>query len=162
MDTQILSNKFPKRFLQIILIGVTHIIALILLERILPGFMYTRISALVIMTVGMALAQSGFWWLFVNFFSRLPYWLYPVVTTFLNGFFIFLLGRFLPGIVIQNISTSIFILAGLTAVNTITGSLFSLGEDSWFDRNVIRGLVKRTGKKCVPKFPVFCFWKLMD
>jgi len=160
MDTQILSNKFPKRFLQIILIGVTHIIALILLERILPGFMYTRISALVIMTVGMALAQSGFWWLFVNFFSRLPYWLYPVVTTFLNGFFIFLLGRFLPGIVIQNISTSIFILAGLTAVNTITGSLFSLGEDSWFDRNVIRGLVKRTGKKMRTEIPGFLFLEI--
>ncbi len=160
MDIRTLNKQFPKRLLQIVLIGVTHTIALILLELILPGFVYTRVSALVIMTMGMALSQSGFWWLFVNFFSRLPFWLYPVVTTFLNGFFIFLLGRFLPGIVIQDISTAIFILAGLTTVNTITSSLFSLGEDSWFDRNVIRGLVKRTANQLRTEIPGFLFLEI--
>lgn len=142
-----MKKTFARQLFQVMSIGLTHIIALILLQLILTGFAYTRLSALVIMTIGAALAQSGFWWLFVNFFSRLSFWLYPLITTFVNVFFIFLLGRFLPGIIIQDMPTAIWILVTLTAVNTLISSLFSLENDRWFDRNVINGMVKRTGEQ---------------
>lgn len=160
MESRSLNKLFPKRLLQIGLIGASHTIALILLERILPGFVYTQVSALVVMTIGLTLTQSCFWWLFVNFFSRLPFWLYPVLTTLLNGLFIFLLGRFLPGIEIQNISTAILILAEMTAVNTLVSSYFSLGDDRWFDRYVIRGLGKRTGQQTRAEVPGFLFLEI--
>jgi hypothetical protein len=153
----VLNRVVVKRLLQIIFMGVAHIMVLIMMPRLLPGFNYTSLLALVTMIIGLALAQSGFWWLFVNFFSRLPILLYPLMTTFLNPFFIFLLGRFLPGIVIQDIPTALWILVELTVVNTLVSSLIFLDEDQWFDRHVIGGMVKRAGEQVGTVVPGFLF-----
>lgn len=155
-----MNKQVPKRLLKTTLVGVGHMLALFSLERILPGFTITRLWTLLIMPVGLGFVQSGFWWMFVNFFSRLPFWLYPVITTVVNGFFIFLLGHFLPGIVIEGLSTAIWILVTMTIVNTLVSSLFPLQEGDWFDRSVIRGMIERIGKQKHTDVPGFLFLEI--
>jgi hypothetical protein len=132
-----------QRLLHLAIIAVAHVLMFTALERLLPGFSYTRLGALVGFIVGVSLSQAVFWWLFVNYLSRLPVWLYPFLTILLNGQIIFLVGAFLPGIFIQDVPTALWILAALTTVNTLVSGLLALDEEAWFDRYVTRSLVRR-------------------
>ena len=130
------------------------------MQLALPGFSFSQPSALVLMLIFFGLSQSLFWMIFVLLLSRFPFWLYPLLTTFVNILFISLIGRILPNIIIKDVPTAIWLIVGITANNTLIGALFSLDRDSWFDRNVTQRMVKNTGSQIKTPIPGFLFLEI--
>ena len=148
------------RIIQIIAIMVVHVITLFVLQHFLSGFVATSLRSLVAVTIALAIAQSIFWWVFVNFFAWLPVWLYPILTFVLNGLFVMIIGNLVPGITIENIRTGIWITVWLTVVDAVLSGLLSLDEDAQFDRNVTRPMVARRGKPDRTDVPGFLFLEI--
>jgi putative membrane protein len=134
------------RIIQIVLVLIIQAITLMILPLIVSGFSYTTYRSLFVFAILISIAQSVFWWVFINLFSWLPVWLYPILTFVLNGGLIALVGNQIPGITIDGWVPGLWIALALTAVNAILGGLLSLDEDAQFDVNVTRAMVARRGK----------------
>ena len=148
------------RIIQIISVFIVHAITLFLLQRSLSGFQVDSLRSLVAITIALAIAQSAFWWVFINFFAWLPSWLYPILTFILNGFLVMVIGNLVRGITIDSVATGIWIAIWLAVVDAILGELLSLDEDARFDRNVTRRMVSRRGKPVVTDVPGFLFLEI--
>jgi uncharacterized membrane protein YvlD (DUF360 family) len=118
------------------------------------------LRSLVAITIALAIAQSAFWWVFINFFAWLPSWLYPILTFILNGFLVMVIGNLVRGVAIDSVATGIWIAIWLAIVDAILGELLSLDEDARFDRNVTRRMVSRRGKPAVTDVPGFLFLEI--
>jgi hypothetical protein len=125
----------------------------------MSGFQANSLGSLVVATIALGIAQSAFWWVFINIFARLPSWLYPVLTFALNGVLVRVIGNLVPGITIDA-GTGIWIAIWLTVVDAIIGELLSLDEDARFDRNVTRRMVSRRGKPVQTEVPGFLFLEI--
>lgn len=153
--------KFNRaRVFQIIALIIAHVITLMILANFLEGFSFTTYRSLVTMTILVAVAQSVFWWVFIQFFSWLPVWLYPIVTFILNGAIIMVVGNIIPGITISSVGTGLWISIWLTVVNAILGGILSLDQDAQFDRNVTSRMVKKRGKPTQTDVPGFLFLEI--
>jgi uncharacterized membrane protein YvlD (DUF360 family) len=148
------------RIIQVLLVFIVHAITLYVVQRNLDGFQVDSLRALVGLTIALAVTQSVFWWVFINFFSWLPSWLYPILTFVLNGLMVLLIGNFIPGITIDKVGTGILIALWLAVVDAILGELLSLDEDARFDRNVTRQMVSRLGKPNKTNVPGFLFLEI--
>jgi putative membrane protein len=148
------------RIIQIISVFIVHAITLFLLQRSLSGFQVDSLRSLVAITIALAIAQSAFWWVFINFFAWLPSWLYPILTFILNGFLVMVIGNLVRGVAIDSVATGIWIAIWLAIVDAILGELLSLDEDARFDRNVTRRMVSRRGKPAVTDVPGFLFLEI--
>ncbi len=134
------------RIIQILSVFIVHAITLFLVQRSLSGFQVDSLRSLLVLTIALAFTQAAFWWVFINFFSWLPSWLYPILTFVLNGALVLLVGNFIPGITIDKVSTGIVIALWLAVVDAVLGELLSLDNDARFDRSVTRQMVSRLGK----------------
>jgi uncharacterized membrane protein YvlD (DUF360 family) len=148
------------RIIQVILVFIVHAVTLFLVQRSLAGFHVESLRALAVLTIALAVTQSVFWWVFINFFSWLPSWLYPILTFALNGLLVLLIGNRIPGITIDSVGTGIWIAVWLAVVDAILGELLSLDEDARFDRNVTRQMVARLGKPTKTNVPGFLFLEI--
>ena len=148
------------RIIQIISVFIVHAITLFLLQRSLSGFQVDSLRSLVAITIALAIAQSAFWWVFINFFAWLPSWLYPILTFILNGFLVMVIGNLVRGVAIDSVATGIWIAIWLAIVDAILGELLSLDEDARFDRNVTRRMVSRRAKPAVTDVPGFLFLEI--
>jgi uncharacterized membrane protein YvlD (DUF360 family) len=149
-----------RRIVQIIAVFIVHALTLFIVQRNLDGFQVDSLRALAALTIALAVSQSAFWWVFINFFSWLPSWLYPILTFALNGLLVLLIGNLIPGITINNVGTGILIALWLAVVDAILGELLSLDEDARFDRSVTRQMVSRLGKPTKTDVPGFLFLEI--
>jgi hypothetical protein len=148
------------RLVQVISIFVVHVITLFILSRLLSGFQADSLRSLMVVTIAIAVAQSAFWFVFINFFSWLPVWLYPILTFFLNGLLVLVVGNLVRGITIDTIGTGIWITLWLTAVDAVLSGLLSLDEDAQFDRSVTKRMVARHGKPTHTDVPGFLYLEI--
>jgi uncharacterized membrane protein YvlD (DUF360 family) len=153
-------NITRARLVQVISVFVVHAITLWVLQALMGGFQVSSLRALLVITLVLGVAQSAFWWIFVNFFAWLPVWLYPILTFFLNGLFVVLVGNLIQGVTIATVGTGIWITIWLTVVDAILSGLLSLDEDAQFDRNVTRRMVSRHGKPAHSDVPGFLFLEI--
>ncbi len=149
-----------KRLIQVIATFIIHALTLVVLQRLWTGFNISSLRALVVVTLVLGFAQSAAWYVFINFFSWMPGWLFPIFTFFVNGLLIMELGSLVRGVNIDSIGTAIWITIWLTVVDAIMSNLLSLDEDSRFDRNVIRNLIKKRGKPIQTDVPGFLFLEI--
>ena len=148
------------RIIQIVTVFLVHLFTLFILQKSMSGFQADSFRSLVAATIVLALAQSAFWWVFINFFSWLPSWLYPVLTFVLNGLLVMSIGNLVRGITIDTVATGILIAMWLAVVDAVFGELLSLDEDSRFDRNVTGRMVSRHGKPVQSNEPGFLFLEI--
>ena len=87
-----------KRLVQVIVIFITHAITLFVLQRFWTGFNVNSLRALAVVTIVLGFAQSASWYVFINFFSWMPGWLFPIFTFFVNGLLIMRLGNLVSGV----------------------------------------------------------------
>jgi putative membrane protein len=149
-----------KRLIQTVIIFVTTTIALCFVAFWMPGLTITSIPAALLLTLVLVLVESAYWWLFISFFSRMPVWLYPIVTFVLTGIAVYVAGNFVPGITIDDIWTGIWIALWMTVISAVLAGLFSLDADASFDRNVTRKLVARSGKPIETDVAGFLFLEI--
>jgi putative membrane protein len=153
-------GTFRKRTVQLISMLIVQTIVMYLVGKLLTGFSINGWKALLAMTIGFALAQGLFWWVFIRFFSWLPVWLYPIMTFVVNGALIYWVGNKIPGVTVESIGTAIWISIWATVFNAILGAIFSLDEDEQFDRTVTFPMVKRRANPEKTDVPGFVFLEI--
>jgi uncharacterized membrane protein YvlD (DUF360 family) len=153
-------NLTRKRLVQIIATFIIHALTLVVLAKLWTGFNISSLRALLVVTLVLGVAQSAAWYVFINFFSWMPGWLFPIFTFFVNGLLIMVLGNLVRGVDIDTIGTAIWITVWLTVVDAIMSNLLSLDEDSRFDRTVIKNMIKKRGKPIQTDVPGFLFLEI--
>ena len=148
------------RITQIIVLIDVQSLTLLLLTAVLPGLKIDSFGSALILALVFILAQSLYWWLFVSFFSWLPVWLYPLLTFILSGVVIVIAGNFVEVVIVEGLSTGIWISLTMTAVNAVLGGLLSLDMDEQFDRNVTRKMVAKRGVLVESDVPGFVFLEI--
>jgi uncharacterized membrane protein YvlD (DUF360 family) len=149
-----------KRLVQIVAIFIIHALTLLVLQSLWTGFNISSLRGLLVVTLVLAAAQSVAWYVFINFFSWMPGWLFPIFTFFVNGLLIMVLGNLVRGVDIDTVGTAIWITIWLTVVDAITSNLLSLDEDSRFDNTVIKRMVSKRGNPTKTDVPGFLFLEI--
>jgi uncharacterized membrane protein YvlD (DUF360 family) len=149
-----------KRLVQVVATFIIHALTLFVLQRLWTGFNISSLRGLLVVTLVLGFAQSAAWYVFINFFSWMPGWLFPIFTFFVNGLLIMILGSLVRGVSIDSIGTAIWITVWLTVVDAITSNLLSLDEDSRFDNTVIKRMIRKRGKPIETKMPGFLFLEI--
>jgi uncharacterized membrane protein YvlD (DUF360 family) len=148
------------RWVQLIIVFIVHAITLLVLAQILSGFQIDSLRSLVVLTLSLGIIQSVLRWLFIRYMPQLPWWLYPVLAFFLNGFFVLVIGNLVRGVSVDSVATGIRIIFWLALIDAILGALLSLDEDAQFDRSVTRQMVARLGKPEKTDVPGFLFLEI--
>jgi putative membrane protein len=153
-------NLTRSRIIQVVSVFIVQAITLLILPFVVSGFTYDSFRSVLVLTLVLSIVQSLFWWVFINLFSWMPVWLFPILTFLLNGALYYRIGDLVPGIEIANRSTGLWMAIWLTVVNAILAGFLSLDEDSRFDRNVIGKMVKRRGAITETDVPGFLFLEI--
>ena len=148
------------RIYQIVAVLVVHAITLIVLAYFMEGLQITSFAAAVGAAIAYTIAQAAFWYIFIEFLTWLPPLLYPILTFVLSGFIVFVVAGFIPGITIDSWVTGLWISIWMTVVNAIVGGLFSLDEDSIFDRVVIHRMVRKMGNAIHTDVPGYVYLEI--
>ncbi len=133
------------RIVQFVSLVVIQALALMLVLWVLSlDSNLTFVTAIVVVLVVTA-AQAVFWYVFINFLSWLPTIVYPILTFVLSGAIVALLINVVFPEAGLDIWDGILLTLILTVINAILGAVFSLDEDSSFDRNVTEKIVQKRG-----------------
>jgi len=149
-----------KRLFQSAVIVFVQALMLVVLTVVLPGLRVNSLISALIVAAAFLLGQSLYWWVFISFLTWLPVWLFPLLTFLVSGLTMYILGNFVDGIYVANISTGIWVTLWLTMVNAILGWLLSIDMDAAFDRNVTQKLVKRRSQPIESDVPGFLFLEI--
>ncbi len=148
------------RIVQVISVLVVQAITLIVLQAFYPGIQIHSFPSAIAAAISYTLAQAAFWYVFIEFLSWLPAILYPILTFFLSGVAVLVVGNWVPGISIDSWATGLWITIWMTVVNALLGGLHSLDEDVIFDRIAVRRMVKKRGEVIHSKVPGFVFLEI--
>ena len=150
--------KFTRRrIIQTVSILVVQAITLILLQSFLEGLQIDSFWAAVGAALAYIIAQIAFTLIFIGFFAHLPAIFYPLLTFLLSGASVLIVGNLVPGITINDIGTSIWIVLTMTLVNSALGAILAIDEDAMFDRFVTGRMVEKFGKPIETDIPGFIF-----
>lgn len=145
---------------QYLAIIIGQALTLILLGFWMDGLQIHSVGGAIVIAVTFVIFQFVYWWLFVNFFSKLPVWLYPVTTFVLSGGIFMILGNLVPGIIITSFKTAIWVTMILSSVSAALGGFISLDIDFQFDKHVIHRLVQIHGNPIKTDAPGFLFLEI--
>ena len=147
------------RIKQYITIVAVQAITLLVLSR-LEGLQIESLYGTIGIAIAYLLANVIYWWSFINFFSYLPVWLYPLITFVVSGILMMALGNLMPGIVITDVGASLRVIVVLSGVSAILSGVLSLKIDQQFDRWITRRLVARHEKPIKTEVPGFLFLEI--
>ncbi len=148
------------RAYQIIAILVIHAITLIVLAWFMEGLAIPSFRAAIAAAIAYTVAQAAFWYIFIEFLSWMPVYIYPILTFVMSGFVIFTVINRIPGITVDSWVTGLWISIWMTVVNAIVGGFLSVDEDSIFDRAITGRMVKKTGEIHHTEVPGFIFLEI--
>ena len=148
------------RIVQVVSILVVQGITFLILESLLDGLQIDSFWAAVGAALGYMMAQIAFTLIFIGFFAHLPAILYPILTFLLSGASVLIVGNLVPGITIDDIGTSIWIVLTMTLVNSALGAILSVDEDAVFDRFVTGRMVRKFGKPTKSDTPGFIYLEI--
>jgi len=146
-----------RRIVQAISILVVQAITLLCLQFFLDGLQIESFSSAVGAALAYMIAQVVFTLVFIGFLAHLPAILYPILTFVLSGGAVLIAGNLVPGITIDGLGTSIWIVFVMTLVNSALGAILTIDEDAAFDRFVTGRMVKKFGKPIQSDIPGFIF-----
>jgi hypothetical protein len=148
--------RHRQSFWQIIAIIIIQGIALIFLGQLLPGLVIESILPAIGIAIIYLFSQILYWRLFIQFFSRLPAWPFPLISTVVTVSLLICLGNQIPGIAIIDFRTGMWIISVLAAVTVVVESYMSLDIDQGFDRYISKRLISKRGKPKKPMSQGFC------
>ena len=122
---------------------VLNLLTLFVLGRWLKGVQIQSLNGALTLMAVCALVFVVYYWLFLVFLTRLPYWLYPLLSAFITGGLLFGIANFIPGIVIADLKSSIIVLMVVVGVNTLLGVYFAYDIDDEFNLKTIKQIIRR-------------------
>ncbi|MFZ3070672.1 MAG: alkaline phosphatase family protein [Anaerolineaceae bacterium] len=124
---------------------VVQIVTLLLLDLWMPGLQIESVGGSIGVLLVYILTEELYWWLFLNFLSHLPYWLYPIFSAVLTGVLLTLLANQLPGILVVDLRAGLEVAFVMAGVTWLLAGYFSLDLDEQFDLRITRKFISRIG-----------------
>ncbi len=148
------------RIVQIITIVVVHAITLLILAFFMSGLQVDSFLSAIGASIAYTIAQAAFWFVFIEFLSWLPVFLYPILTFVLSGIAVSVVVNWVPGIRIDSWVTGLWITIWLTVVSAVLGAILSLDEEAPFDRLVTQRMAKKFKDTIHTDVPGFVFLEI--
>lgn len=133
---------------------------MVLLGLLLPSLVIESILSAIGIAIIFLLSQSLYWQLFILFFSHLPGWLFPTISTIITVSVLTYLGNQIPGILIVDFQAGLWIVFTLTAVTVVVESYMALDIDQAFDRFISRRVISKRGQPKTTDVPGILFVEL--
>ena len=109
-------NIIIRRIIQVVSILVVQAITLLLLDAFLDGLQIESFWSAIGAALAYMIAQVVFTLVFISILAHLPAILYPILTFVLSGGAVLIAGNLVPGITIDGLGTSIWIVLVMTLV----------------------------------------------
>jgi hypothetical protein len=135
-------------------------ITLVILGLLLPGLKIESILPAIGITIIYLLTQTLYWYLFISFFSRLPAWLFPLVSTVVTTSMLLYLSNYMLGFLMIDFSTAMLIIFILTAVTVVVESYMSWDIEQAFDRYISKRLIAKRGHPQTTNVPGILYIEL--
>lgn len=152
--------KYGQQIRQILSILIIQSLTMVVLGLLLPGLVIESMLPAIGIAIIFLLSQSLYWWLFILFFSHLPGWLFPLISTLVTVSVLTYLGNQIPGILIVDFQSGLWIVFTLTAVAVVVESYMSLDIDQAFDRFISRRVILKRGRPQTTDVPGILFIEL--
>jgi putative membrane protein len=131
---------------RIIVIGIFEVIGLLLMARLLSGLTVDSVGTAILAVAVIALLNALLWPILSRVF--LPFAVFTAGLFFLvlNGVIIWLASELVDGFTVDRVFwTAIIASLGITAVNIILSTLFTIDDEGSYYRNVINKRLKKSG-----------------
>ena len=152
--------KYRQPVQQILIIIIIQSITIVLLGLLLPGLVIESMLPAIGIVIIFLLSQSLYWRMFILFFSHLPGWLFPLISTFFTVSVLTYLGNQISGILIVDFQAGLWIVFTLTAVTVVVESYMSLDIDLAFDRFISKRVISKRGQPQTTDVPGILFIEL--
>jgi len=131
---------------RILIIGIFEVIGLLVMAWLLDGLVIARLGTAIVAVALIGLLNALLW----PFLSRilLPFAVFTGGLFFLvlNGVILWLASEFIPGFQVDSLWTAVLTSLGITAINVILSTLFTIDDDGSYYRNVIARRMRKQGK----------------
>ena len=129
---------------RIVVIGIFEIIGLIVMAILLDGLYISRLGTAVVAISLIGLLNALLWPILSRVLLPFAILTGGLLFLVLNGAIILLASRCIPGFDVNSVWTATVAAMGITAINVILSTLFTIDDDGSYYRNVIS---KRMGKQ---------------
>ncbi|MGD2049351.1 MAG: phage holin family protein [Chloroflexota bacterium] len=131
---------------RILIIGIFEVIGLLLMDRLLDGMEIATIGEAIAATIVIGLLNALLWPILSRIFLPFAVFTAGLFFLFLNGFIIYLAALIVDGFEVDSIWTAVLASLGITAINIILSTLFTIDDDASYYRNVVRRRMRKQGK----------------
>jgi uncharacterized membrane protein YvlD (DUF360 family) len=132
-------------FLRVVAVWLTTAATLMLLSALLPGVEVTSFGAALVGAALIGLFNALVWPLLIRLALPFTVLTLGIGVLVLNGAVILVVAAISQGLVVSGLLSGIFVVIGLTVINTLVTSLFGIDDDDFYYRNVIKRQARRSG-----------------
>ena len=132
--------------IRILIIGTFEVIGLILMAILLDGLIIARLGIAVVAVAIIGLLNALLWPILSRILLPFAVFTGGLLFLVLNGAIIWLASQLIDGFEVNNLWTAIITALGVTAINVILSTLFTIDDDGSYYRNVIARRMRRQGE----------------
>ncbi len=151
-------SKHP--FIRILIIGVFEVIGLVLMALLLNGLFIGRLRTAVVAVALIGLLNALLWPILSRILLPFAVFTGGLFFLVLNGAIILLASQFIDGFEVNSIWTATVTALGITAINVILSTLFTIDDDGSYYRNVIARRMRKQGKVVETNVPGIFFLEI--
>jgi uncharacterized membrane protein YvlD (DUF360 family) len=146
--------------IRILIIGTFEVIGLLLMAILLDGLIIARLGIAVVAVAIIGLLNALLWPILSRILLPFAVFTGGLLFLVLNGAIIWLASQFIDGFEVNNLWTATITALGVTAINVILSTLFTIDDDSSYYRNVIARRMRKQGKAVETDVPGVFFLEI--
>jgi uncharacterized membrane protein YvlD (DUF360 family) len=144
-------------FLRVIAIWLITAASLLLLSALLSSVELTSFGAALVAAALIGLFNALVWPLLIRFALPFTVLTLGIGVLVLNGVVILMVAAISQGLVVSGLLSGVFVVVGLTVINTLVTSLLGIDDDDFYYRNVIKRQARRSGGTIETEVPGVLF-----
>ena len=145
---------------RVLIIGIFEVIGLVLMAILLDGLVIARLGTAILAIALIGLLNALLWPILSRILLPFAVLTGGLLFLVLNGVIIWLASEFINGFEVDSIWTATIASLGITAINVILSTLFTIDDDGSYYRNVIARRMKRQGKVVETDVPAVFFLEI--
>jgi putative membrane protein len=131
---------------RILIIGIFEVIGLVLMAILLNGLTIDRLGLAIVAVALIGLLNALLWPILSRILLPFAVFTGGLLFLVLNGVMIWLASQFIDGFEVNSLWTASITALGMTAINVILSTLFTIDDDGSYYRNVIAKRMRKKGE----------------
>jgi uncharacterized membrane protein YvlD (DUF360 family) len=131
---------------RVLIIGIFEVIGLVLMALLLDGLEIDRLGTAIAAVAIIGLLNALLWPILSRILLPFAVFTGGLLFLVLNGVIILLASQFIDGFHVDGIWTATIASLGITAINVILSTLFTIDDDGSYYRNVVARRMRKQGK----------------